>query len=162
DQLENYVNAFRAPEIKYKDLETVVITKLSFNLLPFNIRTDFIKVTEETVLTPITVTVLTKDFSFQEQDGFQTGKGHIYGEIRTLSGRLAQKFEDDIAVGPIPAALFKDNFDKPQRYQKALYLQPGRYKLSFVIKDVQSGNMGTTDLGFTVPRFLDLTLSSSS
>ena len=43
-----------------------------------------------------------------------------------------------------------------------MYLSPGLYKLSFVIKDVQSGNMGTTDLGFRVPRFTDQTLASSS
>ena len=162
DLLENYTNAFKAPAIKYKDLETVVTTKLSFNLLPFNIRTDFVKVTEETVLTPITVSVLTKDFAFQEQEGFQSAKGHIYGEIRTPTGRLVEKFEDDIGVGPIPAAFFKDSLDKPQRYQKALYLRPGLYKLSFVIKDVQSGNMGTTDLRIQVPRFTDQTLASSS
>src|SRR2546427_742367 len=36
DRLALSANIFRPPEIKFKDLETIVTTKLSFNLLPFN------------------------------------------------------------------------------------------------------------------------------
>jgi GWxTD domain-containing protein len=162
DQLENYTAAFRPPDVKYKDLETVVTTKLSYNLLPFNIRTDFIRVFEDQVLTPITVSVLTKDLAFHEQDGFQSATGHIFGEIRTVGGRFVQKFDDDIVVGPYSAELYKAQLDKPQKYQKAIYLAPGLYKLSFVIKDIQSGNMGTTNMSFRVPRLADQTLASSS
>src|SRR5262249_55017087 len=65
DLLELYTKVNRPPEIKFKDLETVVTTKLSFNVLPFKLRTDFIKITDETIMTPITVDILNKDFSFQ-------------------------------------------------------------------------------------------------
>src|SRR5204862_4493270 len=115
-----------------------------------------------TVLTPITISVLTKDFAFQEQDGFHSATGHIYAEIRTVSGRLAQKFEDDIVIGPVAEAIFKDSLDKPRRYQKAVYLNPGQYKIAIVLKDVKSGNVGTVEKGFRVPRFTDGALASSS
>src|ERR1700752_1756447 len=45
DRLELMTKVFRPPEIKFKDLETIVTTRLSYNLLPFDFRTDFIRVT---------------------------------------------------------------------------------------------------------------------
>src|SRR5436309_10120277 len=53
DRLQLYANIFKPPEIKFKDLEAIVTTKLSYNLLPFRFRTDFVRVTEDSVLTPI-------------------------------------------------------------------------------------------------------------
>src|SRR6201993_1055438 len=69
DQLQLYANIFKPPEIKYKDLEAVITTRLSYNVLPFNFRADFVRVTEDTVLTPITIQLNNKDLAFQETDG---------------------------------------------------------------------------------------------
>src|SRR5580765_2224758 len=55
ERLQQYVALQKPPQIKFKDLETVVNTKISYNLMPFDYRTDFIKITEDTVLTPITI-----------------------------------------------------------------------------------------------------------
>src|SRR5438876_7390728 len=60
DRLQLYADIFKPPEIKYKDLEAVITTRLSSNVLPFNFRTDFIRVTEATVLTPITISLQNK------------------------------------------------------------------------------------------------------
>jgi GWxTD domain-containing protein len=161
ERLQQYVALQRPPQIKFKDLETVVNTKLSYNLLPFNYRTDFIKITEDTVLTPITIQLQNKDMTFQNKDGVQRAAVNIYGRISTITGRVAQVFED-VVVQDVPESLFKQTLDRKSLYQKAVPLRSGLYKLELVLKDLNSGNVGTMYKGFTVPKYEEDKLSTSS
>jgi len=161
DRLDLYSKIFKPPEIKFKDLEAIITTKLSFNLLPFDLRMDFIRVTEETVLTPITIEIPYKDLAFQEQEGIQRCQAHIFARITGVNGRLAQQFEETIEKA-LPAAEFKRALETSAKYQKPLPLRPGLYKLELVIKDINSGNVGTLSKGFNVPRIPDEKLATSS
>ena len=72
-RLDLYAKIFQPPEVKFKDLKAVVTSKISAQLLPFDVRTDFIRVTDETVLTPITIQVAYRDLQFQNKDGVMHG-----------------------------------------------------------------------------------------
>src|SRR5438094_2295308 len=112
DRLQLYANIFKPPEIKFKDLEAIVTTKLSYNLLPFRFRTDFVRVTEDSVLTPITILLQNKDLAFQEQQGIHRAMIHVYGKVTGINGRAAPGgvFEDTISQD-IPDALFKQQLE---------------------------------------------------
>ena len=161
ERLQQFVALQRPPQIKFKDLETVVNTKLSYNLLPFDFRTDFIKITEDTVLTPITIQVHHKDLTFQSKEGVQRAVVNVYGRISTITGRVAQIFEDVVSVDS-PESLFKQTLEKSSRYQKAVPLRSGLYKLELVLKDLNSGNVGTIYKGFSVPKYEEDKLAASS
>jgi GWxTD domain-containing protein len=161
DRLELMTKVFRPPDIKFKDLETIVTTRLSYNLLPFDFRTDFIRVTEESVLTPITILIQNKDLAFQDQEGIQRAVVHVYGKVTSINGRVAQVFEDTISQD-IPSALFKQTLDNASIHQRIIPLRPGLYKLDLVLKDINSGNVGTINQRLAVPRYPDEKLSLSS
>jgi len=161
ERLQQYVALQRPPQIKFKDLETVVNTKISYNLMPFDYRTDFIKITEDTVLTPITIQLQNKDMTFQNKEGVQRAAVNIYGRISTITGRVAQVFED-VVVQDVPESLFKQALERRSLYQKAVPLRSGLYKLELIVKDLNSGNMGTIYKGFSVPKFEEDKLSTSS
>jgi GWxTD domain-containing protein len=163
DRIALMANIFRPPEIKFKDLEAIVTTKLSFNLLPFKFRTDFVRVTEDSVLTPITVLLQNKDLAFQEQQGIHRALVHVYGKITGVTGRVAPGgvFEDTISQD-IPDALFKQSLETASIHQKIVPLRPGLYKLDLVLKDINSGNVGTVSQRLQVPRFPDEKLQLSS
>ena len=55
DRLEQYAKLNSAPAVKFKDLEEVVTHKINVNLMPFDVRADFVRVTGDTVLVPITI-----------------------------------------------------------------------------------------------------------
>ena len=57
DRLEQFAKLSRAPNVKFKDLEEAVSSKLIVNLMPFDVRTDFVRVTSDTVLVPITIQI---------------------------------------------------------------------------------------------------------
>jgi GWxTD domain-containing protein len=163
DRLQLMADIFKPPQIKYKDLEAVITTKLSFNVLPFNFRTDFVRVTEDMVLTPVTISLRNKDLAFQDQDGVHTATGQVLIKITGVNGRLAPGgvVEDTVSV-QIPDSLFKASLDGMRLYQKIIPLRPGLYKMDVVIKDTNSGNVGVVNTRLQVPRYPDERLQLSS
>ena len=160
-RLQQYVALQKPPQVKFKDLETVVNTKLSYNLMPFEYRTDFIKITDDTVLTPITVQIYNKDMTFQNKEGVQRAQVNIFGRLTTITGRVVQVFEDVVAQD-VPDSLFKQSLEKRSLYQKSVPLRSGLYKLELVLKDLNSGNVGTVYKGLTVPKYEEDKLATSS
>ena len=161
ERLSQYSALQRPPKVKFTDLEAVVNTKLSYNLLPFNSRTDFLRITEDTVLTPITVELHHKDMTFKDQEGVRRGRVNIFGRVSTITGRVVQVFEDAV-VKDVPNSLFKQVLGGKSLYQRALPLRSGRYKLELVLKDLHSGNVGTEYVGIVVPKYQDDRLATSS
>jgi GWxTD domain-containing protein len=161
DRLELLADIFKPPEVKFKDLEAIVTTKLSFNTLPFNMRLDFVRVTEESVLTPITFQIAYKDLAFQEQEGIYKCTAHVFGVITSVTGRRITTIESTVEQ-PFPAALYPSALTRNAVFQQTVPLRPGLYKIDIVIKDVNSGNVGIRNTRFTVPRIPDEKLSMSS
>jgi GWxTD domain-containing protein len=161
DRLEQFAKLNQAPTVKFKDLEEVVRHKISYNTMPFDVRTDFVKITSDTVLVPVTVQLRTRDITFTNKDGVQHGVVNIFGRLTTLSGKVAQTFEDTV-VADVPAELLPREVENSKIYWKAVPLRPGRYRLDLVVKDVNGDRMGTWSRGIIVPDFSDDKLASST
>jgi hypothetical protein len=129
--------------------------------LHFDYRTDFLKVTNDTVLVPVTVQVPNSQLNFQAKDGIHSATMNIFGRVSTLSGRVVQTFEDAVSRD-FPDSLFQRSLKLQSIYQKAVPLRPGLYRLDLVIKDVQSGNVGVVNARLAVPRYEDEKLEAST
>ncbi len=151
-RLDLYAKIFQPPPVKFKDLKAVVTSRISSDMLPFGERTDFIRVTDETVLTPITIQIKYSDLQFQDKDGVMHAVMDIFGELTSLGGHIVHTFEQGMVLD-VPEHEFQ--FDQSHRalYQENVPLKPGRYKLSLVLKDDNSGHMGSEEIGITVPNF---------
>jgi GWxTD domain-containing protein len=160
-RLDLYAKIWKPPEVKFRDLKAVVTSKISTQLLPFDVRTDFIRVTDETVLTPITVQIAYRDLQFQNKDGVMHGVMDIYGQLTSLGGRNVNTFEESLVLD-VPEHEFQRFVERKAVYQKAIPLRPGRYKLSLVMKDDLNGHMGSMEIGVVVPHFDENKLSNSS
>src|SRR5579871_3346207 len=73
DRLDQYAKLQAPPPVKFKDLEEVVSHKISVNLMPFDVLADFVKVTSDTVLVPVTIQMKNRDITFANKDGVQRG-----------------------------------------------------------------------------------------
>jgi len=161
DRLEQYAKLQAPPPVKFKDLEEIVNTKLITNLMPFDVRSDFVKVTGDTVLVPITIQMKYRDITFANKDGIQRGTVNIFGRVSTLTGRVVQTFEDTAQVD-VPAELLPRTAENSSVYWKALPLRPGRYKIEIAVKDVNGDRKGLWSRGIVVPEYSDDKLSTSS
>jgi GWxTD domain-containing protein len=161
DRLDRYYRIFKAPQVKYDDLKTVVMSRIAGTPLPFQVRQDFIRVTEDSVLAPITLQMANRDLQFNNTSGVMHAALDIYGRISTLGGKIATSFEDSVALD-VPSAEFARFGELTSAYQKSVPLRPGLYKLTLVVKDTQSGHIGTLEISTRVPQYLDDQLSNSS
>ena len=164
DKIEMAAKLFAPPPIKFKDLDAFMSEHklLSGPVFPFDVRTDFIKVTESTVLVPITLQMKNRDITFVTKDGVAKGVVNIRGQVTTLTHKAVQTFEDTVEVEQ-PAELLEKNLDRQSVYWKALPLLPGLYRLDIGIEDENNkDHKGYYGRSLEVPTYHDEKLGTSS
>jgi GWxTD domain-containing protein len=160
-RLERFANVMRPPPVKFTDLEEVVTSRIVRNEIKFNYRFDFMRITNDTVLVPITIEIPNRQLSFQEKDGVHTATLNLFARITTLTERPVQTFEDVIRRD-FPDSLLEQSLKGDSLYQKSVPLSPGLYRLDIVLKDVNSNNVGVVNARLAVPPFNDDTLDAST
>jgi GWxTD domain-containing protein len=161
DRLQQFSLLQAAPKVKFTDLEEAVNSKVILNPMPFDVRTDFVKVTSDTVLVPVTIQMKNRDITFVNKDGIQRGTVNIFARLSTLTGKIVQTFEDTVQVD-VPAELLPRTAENASVYWKALPLRAGRYKLNIAVKDVNGDRKGVWSRSVVVPEFSDDKLATST
>jgi GWxTD domain-containing protein len=164
DRLDRYAKIMAAPEIKFKDLESFMATSKILTGPPFlfDVRTDYVRVTNETVIVPLTLQIRNKDITFTIKDGVATGTVNILGRVSNLNHKPIETFEEPVSV-QVPSELLGRTQNNVSVYWKALPLRPGLYKIDIVIKDVNSpDHIGTWRRSINVPKYDDDKLAASS
>jgi GWxTD domain-containing protein len=156
DRISQYAKIMSAPEIKYKDMEEYMVSSKILTGPPFlfDVRTDYVKVTNDTVLVPVTLQIKNSDITFINKDGVATGTNLNHKPIET--------FEEPVSV-QVPSELLARKKNDLSVYWKSLPLRPGLYKIDIVIKDVNNpDHIGRWERSLNVPRYDDDRLASSS
>ena len=164
DRLDMFAKLQAAPVIKFKDLEGYMVKSKILTGPPFlfDVRTDYVKVTNDTVIVPLTLQIHNKDITFNTKDGVSMGTVNILGRVSTVAGRAIQTFEETVSVES-PSELLSQEQQKMSVYWKALPLRPGLYKVDIVIKDVNNpDHIGTWRRSVNVPAYNDDLLAHSS
>jgi GWxTD domain-containing protein len=164
DRIELSAKLFAPPPVKFKDLENFISEHklLSGPVFPFDVRTDFIKVTESMDMVPITLQLKNRDITFVTKDGVSKGVVNILGKVTTLTHKTVQTFEDTVEVEE-PAELLEKALDGKRVYWKSLPLVPGLYRLDIAIKDVNNpDHLGYYGASLNVPTYHDEKLGTSS
>jgi GWxTD domain-containing protein len=161
-RLEQFAKLQKAPVIKFKDLEAVVNSTIKYNTLPMKVRADYIKVTDATVLTNITVSFNRNELQYSTKDNLSKATVNLYGRITTLSRRSVNWFEDTVEVGPIPAEMLQRAMNGQSVYFKSVPLAPGTYRFNLVAKDVVGSTMNNFEMPLHVPQYNEDAIASSS
>ena len=153
----------RAPSIKFPDLQVKAdLPEIATDILPFSVRTDFFRMSSESVATSFTMQFDHSDLSFKNQGGIYSGQVNIYARLTGLSGRRAGNFEDTVQTARYGEDQLKEGQAQRSIYQKNLALPPGRYKLDVVARDIVSGKTGILHHSFEVPRYQEKALATST
>jgi GWxTD domain-containing protein len=164
DRLDRYAKLMAAPEIKFKDLESFMTTSKILTGPPFlfDVRTDYVKVTNDTVLVPVTLQIRNSDITYVTKDSVSTGTVNILGRVSNLNHKPIQTFEDTVSV-QVPSELLARKRGDLSVWWKSLPLRPGLYKVDIVIKDVNNpDHIGRWQRSLNVPRYDDDRLATSS
>jgi GWxTD domain-containing protein len=161
DRLEQFAKLQQAPKVKFKDLEAAISTRITYNILPMQVRIDYVRVTESSVLANITIQFENRDLQFQAKDGVQRSIVNLLGRVSTMTRRPVTTFEKPLEIDAPPDMLAK-YAQQRSIYQESVPLSPGRYRLNIVAKDTVAGNLNNYEVALDVPHFDEEKLASSS
>lgn len=161
ERLQQFAMLQKPPQIKFKDLEAAVNSTIRFNLLPMKARADFMRITNSSVMSNVTLQFDRRDLQFQDKDGVSKATVNIYARITSMTRRPVNVFEDTVAI-EAPTAMLGDYVKGMSIYQKSVPLAPGMYRLNVVAKDTVSGNMNNYEMALQVPHFDEEKLASST
>lgn len=162
NRIDTYAKVFAPPKVKFNDLSEMVDHRISYSLLPFQFRTDFVKITDDTVMVPITLQIAYRNMTMKQDNGVDQGKIDVYGRITTISGKMVDQWENTADVA-FPSELLPNEVNQSARYWHGALLKPGRYKVNLVLKDVNSPEkLGTKQYAILVPQYNDDQLAASS
>lgn len=155
----------RPPQVKFGDLQSSLESTSAIlfdkNPLQFDLRVDFFRQSDDRVVATFTIQTENKELSFENIGGLPTARMNIFGRITAVSGKRSGIFEDSVTTSATTAELAEMK-DRKSIYQKAVALTPGTYKVDVVVRDVVTGNRGVVNQGFTVPRYDEKKLSTST
>jgi GWxTD domain-containing protein len=160
-RLEQYAKLQAPPPIKFKDLDAVVSSNIHYNTLPMRVRADYIRVTDATVLTNLTVLFKNNDLNYATKDKVAKATVNLYGRITSLTRKPVNWFEDTISA-EVPQEMLQQAMSGSQVYSKTIPLAPGTYRLNIVAKDTVGNTMNTFEMALNVPHYDEDQLASSS
>jgi GWxTD domain-containing protein len=164
DRLDTFAKLMAPPPIKFKDMEAFMTDSKILTGPPFlfDVRTDYVRVTNETILVPLTLQLRNGDITFSNKDGVAMGTVNILGRVTNISHKVIQTFEDTVNV-QVPNELLGPTKNNMSVYWKALPLRPGLYRVDVVIKDVNNpDHVGRWTRSIDVPKYDDDRLAASS
>lgn len=164
DRLDTFSKLFAPPPVKYANLDEFLADAKVLNGTPFifDVRTDYVKLTNDTVMVPITLQIRNGDVTYKTEQGDSKGVVQIMGRVSTITDHVVQSFEDSVVI-ETPSDLLDQTKNGVHVYWKALPLPPGRYKVEIAIKDSNNkAHVGTWKRSVDVPKFDDDRLGTSS
>jgi GWxTD domain-containing protein len=154
----------RPPQVKFADLEKLAGEQspvIDNDPLDFNLRVDFFRQSDERVIAAFTVQADNRELTFKDSGGLQSARMNIFGRVQAVSGKRAGIFEDSVTTSASPEELAEMK-DRKSVYQKAIALQPGTYRVTVVVRDVETGKSGVRTLPVAVPKYETEKLSTST
>jgi GWxTD domain-containing protein len=161
NRMDQFFKMQAPPVVKFKDLEAEVSSRITYNRLPMQVRQDYVRVTDSTVLVNITMQFENHDLEFKEKDGVDTAAINVFGRVTSMTRRPITTFEPTLTVDA-PQDMLESYKSQKQIWQQSVALPPGRYHLNIVAKDIASGNTNVYEAAIDVPHFSEDRLSSSS
>jgi len=161
ERLNQFAKLQKPPEIKFKDLEAMVTTSIKYNILPMKVRADFLRVTNSSILTNVTLQFDRRDLQFKQTEGVSKAAINLYARITSMSRRVVNVFED-VVTTEVPTDLLGEAVKGSSIYQKSIPLPPGMYRLNVVAKDITGGNTASYEMALNVPHYEDEKLASST
>jgi len=118
--------------------------------LPLALQIDYFRVSPTAYLVPVSIKIPGSVVALAAKGGAATTQfdfaGQIQDERRAVVGNVRDKIE--IKLNPeLGTAVARKSF----QYDAGFTLEPGKYRMKFVVRENITGKMGTFDTRFTVP-----------
>ncbi len=149
------------PPLQFPSLREEVKAAVSYNNLPFEVGTSFVRMSEDSYAIPITLTIPNDKLDYAGLGGYYQADLQLYIAATNLNGATVYQVDEAFDVRTSGESL-PELMKRPTYHQRIIPLPPGRYKMSVVLKDVNSGKVGIRDTVVWIPQVSDTGLNTSS
>ncbi|MFB3906233.1 MAG: GWxTD domain-containing protein [Acidobacteriota bacterium] len=159
ENLQRYFQLRSPKEVKYPDLRAVVRTEISYETAKLrpSFTYGYLYLDADHCLVPATFGLRLAELTPRPNPASQEiVKVNLYGKVTDLAHRVQYEFEESVTQAAA------GDRDQLFLYEKRLPLKPGRYKLTGVLKDEFSGNIGVVERGLEIPPMPGEGLAASS
>jgi len=109
----------------------------------------------------LTIQTDNDELQFDNSGGLETARLNIFAKVYSVANCRVAKFEDSVTTTATSEELSTVR-NRKSAYAKTFMLDPGRYRVDLIVRDIQSGAAGFKQVGFQVPEFPADRLSTSS
>ncbi|HSR53559.1 MAG TPA: GWxTD domain-containing protein [Acidobacteriota bacterium] len=148
------------PDIQQKELQKIVDTRVSYQVMPVSLTASHVWIDETSALMPITLQIANNDLQFDLRGDRYLARVGIYGKVTSMTGEVIAEFEEVLNAQYNKSQL---QAGRSQRsvFQRIVAAEPGRYKIELVAKDLNSGNLGTVTRSLLIPSMTPGELTAS-
>jgi GWxTD domain-containing protein len=161
ERLDVWAKLQAPPPLKFPQLREEVRTKVTYNSLAFDSSTGFVRMSPDLFAVPVTVTVANDNLMYIGKEGYFESEIQMYAAVTSITGetvyQLDESFKSHTGDFTLPELLKQRTY-----HQCIIPLPAGRYKLLLLLKDVNSGKMGSQESGFWIPPSSEGALNTSS
>jgi len=143
-----YIGPQPQPQVKFKDLEAMVVSQIIRHQVYFSHRIEYIRATHASTMARIVVDIPEAQLSPPRKDGKSTNGYEIFGRITRLTGWVISTFERSC-----DANKHEETGQRNPNRETTVALEPGPYQLALVVKDIDGGNTGVMYTTFKVPGY---------
>ena len=135
---------------KEKELQEALMLGDPVTDLPIALEINYFRLVKDRLFVPVAIKIPGSELTTVRRGGADTAEFDFAGQVLDAKGRVAGQVRDTIRVklaGDSSSQLGSKNI----QYDTGFTLVPGQYRLKFLVRENQSGKMGTFDTAFTVP-----------
>ncbi|HKE56332.1 MAG TPA: hypothetical protein VKB46_06515, partial [Pyrinomonadaceae bacterium] len=153
----------RVPPLERSPFEGTITNRplIDENTLNFEVQPNYFRQSDNKVLTALTIQANNSELVFKDIGGLPTARLNIIGQVKSVAEERVGKFEDSVTTTGTAQEL-SELRNRKSAYAKALILEPGRYRLDVIVRDIDSGAAGIQHVSLNVPKFSSDQLSASS
>ncbi|MBI3474036.1 MAG: VWA domain-containing protein [Candidatus Solibacter usitatus] len=140
---------------KERQLEEALLLGDPVTDLPLALEVDYFRLARDKYFIPVAVKIPASEIPLAHKGSAEVTEFDFIGQVRDSNNRLAATVRDGIKVKLSEAAAQRKSF----QYDTGFTLPPGAYKLKFLVRENQTGKMGTFETPVAVP---DLTVKGST
>ena len=130
------------------------------NRINFETQFNYFRMSDGRVGAVLTVQTDNDELQFANSGGLETARLNIFGRVFSVANRRVAKFEDSVTTTATSQELAAIR-NRKSAYAKTFMLEPGRYRIDVIVRDIQSGAAGLKQIWFVVPEFPADRLSTS-
>jgi VWFA-related protein len=118
--------------------------------LPLAIETDYFRLNKNKYFIPVSVKIPGSSIALAMKNGAGQTGFDVIGQVRDSKGKVAASVEDQIKV-KLDASKTSQAQSRSFQYDTGFTLPPGGYQLKLLVRENQTGKMGTFESRVTVP-----------